>query len=129
MAAIAGLILGTIAFAASIFVTANPTFAWLFSNVVGGLSHFGANYVLQRQSKEKIVKNFIVFNATGIVAFLIASAAFTGAIIVIQNQNSLIAWFCGSLAGTLSHFVLNHYCYNLACRENKANCKQVNAAC
>jgi hypothetical protein len=109
--------LGTISFTASIVATANPTFAWLFANVVGGLSHFVANYYMQRQTKERIVTNFIVFNATGIAGFLVASAAFAAAILIIQN--SFIAWFLGSLAGTFTHFVLNHYCYDLACKEPK----------
>ena len=105
LAAVVGFILGTIAFAASLFFYPNDTFAWLFANVVGGLSHFGANYVMQRQTKDKIAKNFLVFNITGILGFLAASAIFELAIILIQNPNA--AWLCGSLVGTASHFVLN----------------------
>lgn len=105
LAAVIGFLLGTASFTASMFTFPNPTFAWLFANAVGGLSHFGANYVLQRQTKDKIAKNFVVFNATGILSFLISSAMFAVAILYIQNSTA--AWLCGSLVGTLAHFVLN----------------------
>jgi hypothetical protein len=106
LAAVVGFLLGTAAFAGSMFVFPNPTFSWLFGNAIGGLSHFGANFVMQRQTKEGIAKNFVVFNATGIIGFLVASAMFAVAIIFIKDSNA--AWLCGSLVGTLSHFVLNH---------------------
>ena len=105
LAAVIGFLLGTASFTASMFTFPNPTFAWLFANAVGGLSHFGANYVLQRQTKDKIAKNFVVFNATGILSFLISSAMFAVAILYIQNSTA--AWLCGSLVGTLAHFMLN----------------------
>jgi hypothetical protein len=105
LAAVIGFLLGTASFTASMFTFPNPTFAWLFANAVGGLSHFGANYVLQRQTKDKIAKNFVVFNATGILSFLISSAMFAVAILYIQNSTA--AWLFGSLVGTLTHFVLN----------------------
>jgi len=105
LAAVIGFILGTVSFTASMFVFPNPTFAWLFGNAVGGLSHFGANYVMQRQTRDKIAKNFIVFNATGIIGFLVASGMFAVAILYIQNSTA--AWLLGSLVGTLSHFILN----------------------
>ncbi len=105
LAAVIGFLLGTASFTVSMFFFPNPTFAWLFANAVGGLSHFGANYMMQRQTTEKIAKNFIVFNATGILGFLIASAMFAVAILYIQNSTA--AWLLGSLVGTLSHFILN----------------------
>ncbi len=104
-AAIIGFILGTASFTSSMFFYANPTFAWLFGNCVGGLSHFGSNYVLQGLSKKEIGKCFVVFNATGILSFLLASGMF--AVCVIFVQNSTVSWLLGSLVGTLSHFVLN----------------------
>jgi hypothetical protein len=105
LAAVVGFLMGTASFSASMFVFPNPTFAWLFGNAVGGLSHFGANYVMQKQTKDKIAKNFIVFNATGIIGFLISSAMFAAAIIFIQNSTA--AWLMGSFVGTLTHFLLN----------------------
>ena len=105
LAAVIGFILGTISFTASMYFFPNPTFAWLLGNAVGGLSHFGANYVMQRQTKDKIAKNFIVFNVTGIIGFLVASGMFAVAILYIQNSTA--AWLLGSLVGTLSHFILN----------------------
>ena len=104
-AAVIGFLLGTAAFSASMVLFPNPTFAWLFGNAVGGLSHFGANYLMQRQTTDKIAKNFIVFNATGILGFLVASAMF--AVVILYIQNSTSAWLLGSLVGTLAHFVLN----------------------
>jgi putative flippase GtrA len=97
--------LGTAAFSASMVLFPNPTFAWLFGNAVGGLSHFGANYLMQRQTTDKLAKNFIVFNATGVIGFIVASAMFAVTILFIQD--STIAWLSGSLVGTLSHFILN----------------------
>ncbi|MCW4009132.1 MAG: hypothetical protein NWF05_00735 [Candidatus Bathyarchaeota archaeon] len=105
LAAFVGFALGTVSFTASMFVYPNPTFAWLFANAVGGLSHFGANYVMQRQTKDKIVKNFVVFNATGIVGFLVSSAMFAAAILLIKDSTA--SWLLGCLVGTLSHYVLN----------------------
>jgi hypothetical protein len=105
LAAVVGFLMGTASFAGSMFFFPNPTFAWLFGNAVGGLSHFGANFVMQKQTKEGIAKNFVVFNATGIIGFLVSSAMFAAAIIFIQDSTA--AWLCGSLVGTLSHFVLN----------------------
>ncbi len=105
LAALVGFLLGTASFTASMLFFPNPTFAWLLANVLGGISHFGANFVMQRQTKDKIAKNFIVFNATGIIGFLAASAMFAVAILCIQDSTA--AWLCGSIVGTLSHFVLN----------------------
>jgi hypothetical protein len=115
LAAVVGFILGTVSFTVTMAVYDNPTFAWLFANCIGGLSHFGANYVMQKQKKEKIVKNFIVFNATGIVGFLISSTVFAITLFFTQNstiawisaQSSTISWLSGSLFGTLTHFLLN----------------------
>lgn len=104
-AAVVGFILGTVAFALSMFFYPDPTFSWLAGNLVGGLSHFGANYVLQGQSKSEFAKCFIVFNATGIVSFLLASGMFALAIVFIQESN--VSWLLGSIVGTLSHFVMN----------------------
>ena len=104
-AALIAFLLGTAAFELSMFAFPNPTFAWLFANALGGVSHFGANFVLQKQTTKGIAKNFIVFNATGIIGFLIASAMFAVAIIFIQNSTA--AWFVGSLFGTMTHFILN----------------------
>jgi putative flippase GtrA len=61
---------------------------------------------MQRQTSEKIVKNFVVFNATGIIGFLVASVMFAVAIIYIKDSTA--AWLCGSVVGTLAHFVLNN---------------------
>lgn len=125
LAAVVGFILGTVSFTASMLVYPNPTFAWLFANGVGGISHFGANYIMQRQTKEKIVKNFIVFNATGLIGFLVASGAFAAAIIYIQGSamagligsfnitDSTAAWLIGSALGTVAHFILNDKATNL----------------
>jgi putative flippase GtrA len=110
LAAVIGFLLGTASFTSSMFMLPNPTFAWLFANAVGGLSHFGANYVLQRQTKEKIVKNFIVFNATGIIGFLVATVMFAVAIIYVQNPTA--SWLIGTLMGTLAHFALNQKAMN-----------------
>jgi hypothetical protein len=104
-AAVIGFILGTASFTLSMYAFSNPTFAWLFANASGGLSHFGANWVMQGQAKEGIAKNFVVFNATGILGFLVASAMFAVAVVFIQD--STIAWLLGSLVGTLAHFLLN----------------------
>jgi hypothetical protein len=104
-AAVVGFILGTVSFASSMLLFPNPTFAWLFGNCVGGLSHFGANWVMQGQSKKEFGKSFIVFNATGVIGFLLASAMFAISEIFIQNSN--VSWLLGSVVGTLSHFVMN----------------------
>jgi hypothetical protein len=104
-AAVVGFILGTASFAASMIMLPNPTFAWLFGNCIGGLSHFGANWVMQGQSKKEMAKCFIVFNATGILSFLFASAMFAVAVIFVQD--STVSWLSGSIVGTLSHFVMN----------------------
>lgn len=104
-AAVIGFILGTASFTMSMFVFPNPTFAWLFANALGGISHFGANWAMQGQAKEGIAKNFVVFNATGILGFLVASSMF--AVAVFWIQDSTIAWLLGSSVGTLSHFLLN----------------------
>jgi hypothetical protein len=97
--------MGFASFAISMFFWPNDTFGWLLSNVVGGLSHFTANYFMQRQTTEKIAKNFLVFNVTGIIGFLFASAMFAGAIIFIQDSN--VSWLLGSMVGTTTHYVLN----------------------
>ena len=104
-AAIIGFFLGTVSFTASMILFPNATFAFLFANAVGGLSHFGSNYVMQSQRKEKFVKNFFVFNATGVIGFLVESAVFAVAIILIQDPTA--SWLCSCIVGTLSHFVLN----------------------
>jgi hypothetical protein len=109
-AAVIGFVLGTAAFTGSMVVFPNATFAWLFGNVIGGISHFGANYVMQRQTKDKIVKNFVVFNATGIIGFLLSSGMFALALVCLQNSTA--AWLCGSLVGTFSHFALNYGAMN-----------------
>jgi hypothetical protein len=70
---------------------------------------------MQRQKKEKFVKNFVVFNATGIAGFLISSLVFAITILLTQNstiawlssQSSTLAWLSSSLFGTLTHFLLN----------------------
>ncbi|MCW4018993.1 MAG: hypothetical protein NWF00_10005 [Candidatus Bathyarchaeota archaeon] len=105
LASVVGFLLGTASFTMCMFLFPNPTFAWLFANGVGGISHFGANYIMQRQTKDKIAKNFIVFNATGMVGFLISSAMFGFAIVYIQDSTA--AWLLGSAVGTFTHFVLN----------------------
>ena len=104
-AAVVGFTCGTVAFESSIFLLPNPTFAWLFSNVIGGLSHFGANWTMQGQ-KNEIGKCFIIFNVTGIMSFVASSATFAVAILALQN--STVAWLLGSLVGTLSHFAMNY---------------------
>ena len=110
--AIIGFVLGTASFTASMFFFPNPTFAWLFANCAGGLSHFGTNYVMQGQTKETIAKDFVVFNATGILGFLVSSAMF--AVAILCTQNSTAAWLLGSLVGTLSHFALNYKAMKLS---------------
>ena len=105
LAAIIGFIVGTASFTTSMFLSNNSTFAWLLGNCIGGLSHFSANYFMQRQTKEKIVKNFVVFNATGIAGFLVASAVFASSIIFIRDSNA--SWILGSIAGTSAHYLLN----------------------
>jgi hypothetical protein len=105
-AAVVGFALGTVSFTSSMYFFPNPTFAWLFANVIGGLSHFGANWKMQGQSDEKIGKCFVVFNITGILGFLASSATFAAAVIFIQNSNA--AWLLGSFVGTFSHFALNY---------------------
>jgi hypothetical protein len=104
-AAVVGFLLGTASFTGSMFLNPNPTFAWLFGNCVGGLSHFGANWAMQGQSKKEFGKCFIVFNATGILSFLFASGMFAVSEVFIQNSTS--SWLLGSVVGTLSHFVMN----------------------
>jgi hypothetical protein len=104
-AAVVGFLLGTASFTSSMFFYANPTFAWLFANCVGGLSHFGANWAMQGQSKKELAKCFVVFNATGILSFLFASGMFAVSEIFIQNSTS--SWLLGSVVGTLTHFVMN----------------------
>jgi hypothetical protein len=104
-AAVIGFLLGTASFTVSMFLFPNPTFAWLVANAFGGVSHFGANWMMQGQSKDKIAKNFVVFNATGILGFLAASAMFAVAILCIQDSTA--SWVLGSMVGTLLHFVLN----------------------
>jgi hypothetical protein len=111
LAGVIGFLLGTVSFTVSMFVFPNPTFAWLFANCIGGVAHFSANYLMQRQTKEKLVKNFVVFNATGIAGFLVATATFAVAILYIQNSTA--AWLCGSLFGTFAHFMLNNKAMNL----------------
>jgi hypothetical protein len=103
-AAVIGFILGTLSFEGFMWVFPVATFAWLFANVVGGLSHFASNYTMQ-QKKDKFVKSFVVFNATGLIAFLVASGMFALALLGVGDAT--VAWLCGSLAGTFSHFVMN----------------------
>jgi hypothetical protein len=104
-AAVVGFILGTASFTASMFLYPNPTFAWLAGNVVGGLSHFAANWIMQGQSKKEIAKCFIVFNVTGILSFLFATAMF--AVAEIYVHDSTASWLSGSVVGTLTHFAMN----------------------
>ncbi len=104
-AAVVGFALGTASFTVSVFLYPNATFAWLFGNLIGGLSHFSANYIMQGQSKKEIAKCFVVFNATGIASFLLASAMFAAAVVFIKD--STISWLLGSIVGTLTHFVMN----------------------
>jgi hypothetical protein len=104
-AAVVGFVLGTVSFAASMFLYPNPTVAWLAGNCVGGLSHFAANYIMQGQSKNEIAKCFIVFNATGILSFLFATIMFAVAEIYVQEPTA--SWLLGSVVGTMSHFVMN----------------------
>jgi hypothetical protein len=104
-AAIIGFLLGTVSFTSSMFLYANPTMAWLFANCIGGLSHFGSNWALQGPSKDGIAKNFVVFNATGILSFVFASVSFAAAVILAQDSN--VSWLLGSFVGTMSHFVMN----------------------
>ncbi len=111
LAAVVGFTMGFGSFAISMFFWPNDTFGWLLSNVVGGLSHFTANYFMQRQTTEKIAKNFLVFNITGIIGFLFASAMFGAAIILIQDPN--ISWVLGSMVGTTTHYVLNNQAMKL----------------
>lgn len=119
-AAIIGFALGTASFTSSMFLYANPTFAWLFANCVGGLSHFGSNWKLQGQSKKEMGKCFIVFNATGILSFLFASGMFAVAEIFLRNSTA--SWLLGSLIGTLSHFVMNEKAMKLNIRRKNASC-------
>jgi predicted acyltransferase len=115
LAAVVGFILGTAAFMISMAAFNNPTFSFLFSNCIGGLSHFASNHIMQRKKNEKFVKNFVVFNATGIAGFLISSLVFAITILLTQNstiawlssQSSSLAWLSSSLFGTLTHFLLN----------------------
>ncbi len=105
-AAVVGFLLGTAGFTASMFMFPNPTFAWLFGNCIGGLSHFSANYIMQGQSKKEITKCFIVFNATGIIGFLAASGIFALARFLAVEPNA--SWLFGSMVGTTTHYVLNN---------------------
>ncbi len=114
-AAVVGFLLGTAGFTASMTAFSSATFSWLFGNCIGGLSHFGANWVMQGQSKKEMAKCFVVFNATGIISFLFASATFAVALVLIHASTtswlvaneSTISWLAGSVVGTLSHFVMN----------------------
>ncbi len=114
-AAVVGFLLGTAGFTASMIAFSSATFSWLFGNCIGGLSHFGANWVMQGQSKKEMAKCFVVFNATGIISFLFASATFAVALVLIHASTtswlvaneSTISWLAGSVVGTLSHFVMN----------------------
>jgi len=103
--------LGFTSFAVSMFFWQNDTFGWLLSNVVGGLSHFTANYFMQRQSTEKIAKNFLVFNITGIMGFLFATGMFALAIFLIKESN--VSWLLGSMVGTTTHYLLNNQAMKL----------------
>jgi putative flippase GtrA len=116
-AAVVGFILGTISFTTTISLYPNPTFAWLFGNVVGGLSHFGANWALQGQSKKEFGKCFVVFNATGVISFLLASVMF--AVAEIFAMESTVSWLLGSVVGTLSHFVMNDKAININFKRGK----------
>ena len=122
-AAVVGFVLGTAAFAISNFLYPNPTLSWLVGNAVGGLSHFAANYILQGQSKNEIAKCFIVFNATGILAFFFASGMFAAAIILVKD--STISWLMGSAIGTTTHFVMNDRAIRLDIKipKRKPECK------
>jgi len=106
LAAVIGFLAGFGTFAFSMYFYPNYTFGWLFSNVAGGLSHFTANFLMQKQTSEKIAKNFIVFNATGIIGFLAASAMFAVAIVLIKEPN--VSWLLGSIVGTTTHYLLNN---------------------
>jgi hypothetical protein len=106
LAAVVGFLLGFASFAVSMFFWPNDTFAWLLSNVVGGLSHFVANYFMQRQTTEKIAKNFLVFNFTGIIGFLCASGMFALALFLVKDSNA--SWLAGSAVGTTTHYLLNN---------------------
>jgi putative flippase GtrA len=106
LAAVIGFILGFVSFIVAMYLYPNDTFGWLFSNVVGGLSHFTANYFMQRQTSEKIAKNFIVFNATGIIGFLAASGMFALTLSLLKEPN--VSWLLGSMVGTTSHYLLNN---------------------
>jgi hypothetical protein len=112
-----GFLLGTVSFTGSMLFYANPTFGWLFGNCVGGLSHFGANWAMQGQSKKELGKCFIVFNATGILSFLFASGMFAFSEIYIQNSTS--SWLLGSVVGTLTHFIMNDKAIKLNFRIGK----------
>ena len=61
---------------------------------------------MQRQTKEKIVRNFVIFNTAGAIGFLVATVVFAAVILYIDNPTA--AWLLGSLIGTLVHFGLNH---------------------
>lgn len=117
LAAIVGFILGTAGFVAFMSLFNNATLAWLFGNVIGGVSHFSANYVMQRQTKEKIVENFVVFNATGIAGFLVETAVFAASIVFIREPNT--SWILGSIAGTAAHYLLNTKAMQVVCSIQK----------
>ncbi len=121
IAAVIGFILGTIAFTVSIFFYPDPTVAWLTGNVVGGLSHFAANYELQGQTKNEFAKCFVVFNATGIVSFLLASAMFATSVIFVGDSTA--SWFMGSVVGTLSHFVMNDKAIKIEFKLRRKTCE------
>ena len=114
LAALVGFILGTAAFGALMYVYLNPTVAWLFANGIGGISHFGSNYIMQRyiRTKKKIIKNLIIFYTAGIIALLVSTIVFEVVIILIQEP--IIAWVTGSLIGTLVHFIFNRKAISLS---------------
>ena len=116
-AAIIGFILGTVTFTSVMFINGNPTFAWLFGNCTGGLSHFGSNWAMQGQTKNDLKRNFVVFNATGVLSFLFASGMFEISVLFVQN--STLSWLLGSLVGTLSHFVLNEIAMKYSIRRKQ----------
>jgi hypothetical protein len=119
-AAVVGFILGTVTFTAAMLLYPDPNFAWLFGNVVGGLSHFGANWALQGQSKQEFGKCFVVFNATGIVSFLLASVMF--GVAEVLGMDATVSWLSGSVVGTLSHFVMNDKAINLNFNLRRGKC-------
>lgn len=122
LAGFLGFILGTAAFTITMIIYPNPTVAWLFANGIGGIAHFSANYIMQRQAKNKIVKNFIVFNVTGTVGFIVATITFAVAIIFIQNSTA--AWLIGNTPGAFTHFILNDKAANIKRSHNHQTINQ-----